>query len=309
MSDFTGGFWDLYIAVITIVGILGCAVLLRMNSVRKIQASQSETTGHVWDEDLAEGNNPLPHWWVWLFYITIVFSLAYLVLYPGLGSYEGTYEWSSAGQYEEEMKTAEAQIAPIYGKFMAQDLKQVAASPEARMIGEKLFLNYCAQCHASDARGSRGFPNLADGDWLWGGDPEAIKTTIAEGRNGVMPPFGPLLGEEGVRNAAHYVMSLSGLVYDSIRAARGKEIFAASCAACHGADAKGNYQMGAPNLTDRVWLHGSSEEYITETITKGRNDFMPAHRNFLGEAKIHLLAAYVYGMSNSSGVAPPKSAK
>lgn len=309
MSDFTGGFWHLYIAVITIVGMVGCAVLLRMNSARKVQASQKDTTGHVWDEDLAEYHNPLPRWWVWLFYITILFSLAYLVLYPGLGSFEGTYEWSSAGQYEEEMKAAEAQFAPIYGKFMAQDLKQVATNLAARTIGEKLFLNYCAQCHASDARGSRGFPNLADHDWLWGGEPEAIKASIAEGRNGVMPPFGSVLGEEGVRNAVHYVMSLSGLVYDSIRAARGKEIFSTSCVACHGADAKGNSQIGAPNLTDKVWLHGSNEEYITESITKGRNDFMPAHKDFLGEAKIHLLAAYVYSMSNPSGAAPSKSAK
>jgi cytochrome c oxidase cbb3-type subunit 3 len=298
MSDFTSDFWDLYISVISVVSIIACGVLLKMNSVRKVAASQVDTTGHVWDEDLREYHHPLPQWWVWLFYITIVFSLIYLVLYPGLGRFAGTYNWTSAGQYQEEMKTAEAEFGPRFSKYLGQDIRQVAADPEARTIGKKLFLVYCSQCHASDARGSWGFPNLSDGDWLWGGTPEEIKASIANGRNGVMPAFQPVLGDEGVKDAAHYVRSLSGLTHDALRAGRGKAKFAESCAACHGAEGKGNQQLGGPNLTDKVWIYDSSEATLVTGIAKGHNDFMPAHKDFLGEAKVHLLAAYVWSLSN-----------
>ena len=302
MADFTSGFWDAYIAVITVVSILACGVLLRMMSVRKVKAGDAgnQTTGHLWDEDLGEYNNPLPRWWIWLFYITIVFSLGYLVVYPGLGSNPGLWKWTSTGAYQDEMKQADAEYGPIFAKFAGQDLKAVAADRDARAIGQKLFLNHCAQCHASDAGGSRGFPNLRDTDWLWGGEPEAIKASIANGRNGVMPAFGAALGEEGTKDVANHVRQLSGLASDSIRAARGKEKFASTCAACHGPDGKGNPQLGAPNLTDGVWLYGSSEATIMETVSKGRNNQMPAHKDFLGDAKVHLLAAYVWGLSNSS---------
>jgi len=295
MSQFTSGFWDLYIGVISVVSILACAVFLKMQSVRR--KVEAETSGHTWDEDLAEYNNPLPRWWAWLFYITIFFSLGYLVLYPGLGSYKGTLGWSQIGQLEEETKAANAQFGPIYEKFAAQPVDAVAKSPEALAIGQKLFLNHCAQCHAADGGGSRGFPNLTDGDWLWGGTPEAMKTSITDGRTGVMPPFGPALGEQGVKDLAHYVMSLSGSPSDSIRTARGKPLFAQTCAACHGADGKGNPALGAPNLTDKIWLYGSGEPVIIETITKGRNNQMPAHEDFLSASKIHLLAGYVYSLS------------
>jgi cytochrome c oxidase cbb3-type subunit 3 len=208
-------------------------------------------------------------------------------------------------QLEEENAEAAKVYGPIYEKYAKLDLKQVAASAEARTIGQKLFLNNCSQCHASDAGGSKGFPNLTDRDWLWGGDPEVIKTSIAEGRNGVMPPFGPVLGEQGVKDAAHYVMSLSGVAHDSLRAASGKDKFAQMCAVCHGPEGKGNPQLGAPNLTDKVWLYGAGEPTIIETITKGRNNQMPAHKELLGEAKVHLLAAYVWSLSSPSGGAAP----
>lgn len=298
MSEFTSGFWEVYIAVLTVVSIVACAVLLKMQTVKKAKGEKVDTTGHVWDEDLAEWNHPLPRWWVWLFYITIVFSLVYLLLYPGLGVYDGAYKWSSAGQYEAEMKRAEERVGPIYAKFLAQDVPTVAASPEAQAIGQNLYLNYCAQCHASDARGSKGFPNLTDGDWQWGGSPDAIKTTLVDGRNGVMPPFGAVLGADGVKDAAHYVMSLSGMPADSIRVARGKEKFEQNCAACHGPEGKGNQQLGAPNLTDKTWLYGAGEPTIIETITNGRNNVMPAWRDRLGDAKVHMLAAFVWGLSN-----------
>jgi cytochrome c oxidase cbb3-type subunit 3 len=298
MSDFTSDFWDLYISVISVVSIIACGVLLKMNSVRKVAASQVDTTGHVWDEDLREYHHPLPQWWIWLFYITIVFALIYLVLYPGLGRFAGAYKWTSAGQYGDEVKAAEAEFGPRFRKFAGQDIRQVAADPEARAIGKKLFLVYCTQCHASDARGSAGFPNLTDNDWLWGGEPEAIEASIANGRNGVMPAFGSALGKEGVKDVAHYVRSLSGLTHDDIRAGRGKDKFAESCAACHGAQAKGNQQLGAPNLTDKIWIYDSSEATLVEGITEGHNDVMPAHKDFLGEDKVHILAAYVWGLSN-----------
>ena len=299
MSQFTSGFWDLYITVISLASIVACAVFLKMQSVRK--AIEADTTGHVWDENIQEYNNPMPRWWAWLFYITVVFSLGYLVLYPGLGSYQGTLGWSQLGQFEEETEAANAQFGPLYDKYAKLEVAQVAKSREALAIGQKLFLNNCAQCHASDGGGSRGFPNLTDKDWLWGGAPEAIKTSITEGRRGVMPPFGPVLGEQGVRDAAHHVLSLSNSARDSIRAARGKEKFEQLCIACHGADGKGNQGLGAPNLSDGIWLHGASEAAIVEQITKGRQNQMPAHKELLSPARIHLLTAYVISLS-----APPR---
>jgi cytochrome c oxidase cbb3-type subunit 3 len=297
MSQFTSSFWDFYIGVISLASILACGVLLVAQGRRRVAGGESETTGHTWDEDLGEYNNPLPRWWMWLFWITIVFALAYLALYPGLGSFAGYWKWTQVGQLEQENAQANAQFGPLYEKFAGQEVAQLAKSPEALAIGQKLFLNTCAQCHASDGAGSRGFPNLADGDWLYGGDPTTIKHSITEGRNGIMPPFGPALGEQGAKDVAHYVMSLSGMAHDSIRTARGKPLFAQTCAACHGAEGKGNPQLGAPNLTDRTWLHGASEPVIIETVTRGRNNQMPAHKELLTPAKIHLLTAYVYSLS------------
>ncbi|MCZ7564139.1 MAG: cytochrome-c oxidase, cbb3-type subunit III [Burkholderiales bacterium] len=301
MSDFTSRFWEIYIAVLSVVSIVACAVLLKAQTIKRPKGTKLETTGHVWDEDLREWNNPLPKWWVWLFYITVVFGLAYVLLYPGLGLYAGAFGWTSTGQYEAEVARTEERIGPIYAKFTAQEIQAVAADPAARAIGQNLYLNYCAQCHATDARGSRGFPNLADGDWLWGGDPEAMRTSIASGRNGVMPPFGAALGAEGTKDVAHYVMSLSGMAADSIRVARGRGKFAENCAVCHGPEGKGNQQLGAPNLTDKTWLYGAGEPTIIETITNGRNNVMPAWQERLGDAKIHLLTAYIWGLSNRGG--------
>ena len=302
MSDFVHDGWSLYIAIITLASLVACAVLLKMMSTRKMAPGEKPgTTGHVWDEDLQEWHNPLPSWWMWLFYITIVFALVYLILYPGLGSYKGYLGWTSTGQYQDEQKQAAATYGPIIDKFLKQDVQTVAANPEAREIGQRLFLNYCAQCHGSDAGGSKGYPNLRDNDWLYGGTPEAIKTTLLNGRNGAMPPMGAALGgTEEVRDVAHFVLSLSGRTHDSLRAQRGKPKFAATCAACHGADGKGNQQIGAPNLTDDIWLHGGTEAVITETIVKGRMNQMPAHKDFLDEGKIHLLSAYVLGLSGQA---------
>jgi cytochrome c oxidase cbb3-type subunit 3 len=294
MSEFNSGFWDVYIGLVTIVSILACGVLLWAQSTHR--SSASETSGHVWDEDIKEYNNPLPRWWMWLFYLTIVFGFGYLALYPGLGSFRGALGWSQVKQLEDENAQAQAAYGPLFERFAAQDVAALAKNPEALAVGQKLFLNNCAQCHASDGGGSRGFPNLTDKDWLWGGTPEAIRQTIAEGRTGVMPPMGQALGEDGVRNVTAYVMQLSGNAHDSLRAYSGKEKFAQVCAACHGADGKGNQALGAPNLTDKVWLHGSGEA-IPETISRGRQNQMPAHKDLLSPAKIDLLTAYVYSLS------------
>ena len=309
MSDFTSGFWSISISIITIVSIIACGVLLQMFTTRKVSGSQVETTGHSWDEDLVEYNNPLPRWWIWLFYITIVFSLGYLVLYPGLGAYRGSFDWTSNRQYDEEVALANAQSGPIYEKYAKTELKQLAADPAALAIGQKLFLNNCAQCHSSDARGGKGYPNLTDTDWIYGGAPETIEQTIADGRKGVMPPWGAVLGDEGVKDMAHYVMSLNGRTFDSLRAARGKEKFMTTCAACHGAEGKGNPAIGAENLTTLTLLHGAEEPALIETIGKGRVDTMPAQKELLGEAKVHILAAYVWSLSNAprADVPPAKT--
>ena len=284
--------------------IVACGVFLKAQSIKRVSAEHAggrvETTGHTWDEDLGEYNNPLPRWWAWLFYLTIVFGLGYLVLYPGLGSFLGTLGWTQLTQLADENRQADAAFGPLYERLAKLDVKDVAKNPEALAIGQKLFLNNCAQCHASDGGGSRGFPSLTDADWLWGGTPDLVRASITDGRTGVMPPFGPALGEAGTKDAAHYVLSLSGLAHDSIRAAKGKEIFAANCVACHGADGKGNPALGAPNLTDKTWLYSSAEPVIIETITRGRMNQMPAHKDILTPAKIHLLTGYVLSISGQN---------
>ena len=299
MSDFFNDGWSIFIAVTTIVSIAACLALLLVAARRKVMANDN-TTGHVWDEDLKELNNPLPRWWMGLFVITIVFSAVYLAFYPGLGSYQGKWGWSQTGQYENEMAKAQAQLEPLYAQFTGKSAEELVTDPQAMGIGERLYVNWCAQCHGSDARGSRGFPNLTDADWMWGGTHDAIKTTIAEGRTGVMPPMGEAVGGgENVRNVAHYVMSLSGSPHDPIAAQLGRTKFGV-CAACHGADGKGNTTMGAPNLTDRIWLHGWGEQAIVSIINNGKTNMMPPHADKLTEPQIHVLAAYVWGLSRTS---------
>ncbi|MFZ3037843.1 MAG: cytochrome-c oxidase, cbb3-type subunit III [Rugosibacter sp.] len=296
MSDFFSGFWSIYITVVTLVSILGCAVLLWLQSSAK--PVPGATTGHVWDETLEEFSNPLPNWWRWLFYFTIIFALFYLAMYPGLGSFKGQYQWTSATQYGKEMKKADDQYGPIFQKYLNQDVRTVAMNPEAKDMGQRLFLTYCSQCHGSDAKGAKGFPNLTDNDWLFGGSPEEIKASISQGRVAMMPAKGvkPDLSGEDIKDIAGYVRSLSGLAADSIRIHRGKPLFGAACAACHGAEGKGNVGV-APNLTDNIWLYGRSEDVVIETIAHGRVNQMPAFGEFLGDAKVHLLTAYVYGLS------------
>ncbi|MGO4393523.1 cytochrome-c oxidase, cbb3-type subunit III [Variovorax sp. M-6] len=298
MSDFTSNFWSHFVTAIALGGILACALLLWWTARFRGPAGDDNTTGHVWDEDLREMNNPLPRWWMGLFVLTIVFGIGYLVVFPGLGSYRGTLAWTTEGEYTKEVEKANAELAPVYAAYSAQPVERLATDAGAMAIGERLFLNNCAQCHGSDARGSKGFPNLADGDWLHGGTPEKIHETIALGRIGTMPPMAEAVGSaEDVKNLANYVLSLSGSPHDSVRAGLGKSKFTV-CAACHGIGGVGNTAVGAPNLADRIWLHGYGQEAIIAMINGGKVNQMPAQQGRLTEAQIHVLTAYVWGLTN-----------
>lgn len=303
MSDFTSNFWSIFVAGITVVSIVACLVLLIVTGKSKVLTAGDNTTGHVWDGDLREMNNPLPRWWAWLFVITIIFSLAYLALYPGLGTYAGKFGWTSVGQHQTEVDKGNAEVAPLYARFVSMKPEDVAKDAQAMAIGERLFMNTCAPCHGSDARGSRGFPNLTDSDWLGGGTPEIIKNNITKGRVATMPPMAAALGTaDDVKNVAQYVLSLSGSPHDSVRAELGKPKFVV-CAACHGADGKGNQTIGSANLTDKIWLHGYGEGAIIAMINNGKINQMPAQASKLTEAQIHVLASYVWGLSNKGGAA------
>ena len=305
MSDFFNNGWSNYIALVSLVGIVWCIWLLFSQRKAKVVHTADGAvadTGHVWDGNLRELNNPLPRWWMWMFLLSCIFGLVYLVLFPGLGSFPGVVGYSTDGALMSSMTQANDELKPVYAKYVKMDIEQVAADPKAREMGQRLFLNSCAQCHGSDAGGAKGFPNLTDGDWLYGGSPENIKTTLINGRNGVMPAYGHLESAQIV-DLANYVRSLSGLPADDAKVARGAELFKSNCVACHGADGKGNIALGAPNLTDKTWLYGGSEATIVETLTKGRMAMMPSQDKVLSPEKIHLLTAYVWGLSNNKTAA------
>jgi cytochrome c oxidase cbb3-type subunit 3 len=302
MSDFVSSGWGLFVAVATVLSLIACIGLLIIASRRKVMANDN-TTGHVWDEDLRELNNPLPRWWMWLFVLTVVFAAVYLAFYPGLGTNPGSLQWTSVGQYQAEQDKARAAMAPVYAKYAAMDAEAMARDAQAMGIGQRLFLNNCAQCHGSDGRGSKGFPNLADNDWLGPNTLADIKKTIVEGRNGVMPPMAAAVGSaEDVKNVAHYVLSLSGSAHSDISAQLGKAKFGA-CAACHGPDGKGNTALGAPNLADKIWLHGWGEQAIVSIVTAGKNNAMPAQGRLLTPEQVHVLAGYVLSLSQTTRVA------
>lgn len=293
-------FWSNYIIILTVLNIVGCFWLIKWASKKRPgDAKEGEAMAHVWDDTLQELNNPMPRWWLWMFYISLVFSIIYIFLYPALGNMTGSLNWSQVSQYDEEVAEANKQYGPLFAKYAATPLTELAKDKKANAMGQRLFLNYCSTCHGSDAKGASGFPNLTDKDWLYGGTPDAIKTSIMEGRTGMMPAMGAALGSaQGVDEVANYVMSLSGRKVDDAKATAGKAKFEMMCAACHQASGKGNPALGAANLTDNIWLYGASAGVIKKTISEGRTGQMPAHKNFLGEDKSHLLAAYIYSLSN-----------
>ena len=307
MSDFTSNFWSVFIAGVTILSILACLALLVISGKTKAMTAADNTTGHVWDGDLREMNNPLPRWWVGLFIITCVFSLVYLYLYPGLGTYGGSLKWTQTDQFDKEVARGNEQVAPIYAAFAGKSTEELAKDPQAMAIGDRLFMNNCAQCHGSDARGSKGFPNLTDKQWNWGGMPEQIHTTIVKGRTGMMTPMGAAVGSsDDVRNLANYVLSLSNSPHDSVRANLGRAKFVA-CAACHGPDGKGNQALGAPNLTTGVFTHGPGvESHIVTMINDGKTGVMPAWESKFTPEQMNVLTAYVWG--RGGGVPAPTAA-
>mgnify|MGYP001821643186 FL=1 len=296
MSDFTSPFWGWYIFIIVAGSIIWLFYLLMTQNKDKRSSTEIEPTGHKWDENLEELNTPLPRWWLQLFYATNIFAVGYLILYPGIAVFDGVLGWSSVGAYNTEMEAADKKFGEQYVNYLKQDVAELAKNKEAITTGSRLFSTYCTQCHGSDAGGGPGFPNLRDGKWLWGGDVAQIKQTITAGRMGAMPAWGAVLGDDGVKNVTAYVMSLSGRKTAGDLDA-GKEKFQQLCVACHGAEAKGNVALGAPDLTDETWLYGSSRRSIEKSIIEGRTGRMPAFGDFLGEGKVHLLTAYVYSLS------------
>lgn len=303
MSDFVNGFWGYYIATVVLLGIAWCLWLLF--SQRKWLGARTgavQDTGHVWDGDLRELNNPVPRWWTMMYVLMCFFGLGYLVLYPGLGAFNGSLGYTSAQEVRHDQSELNAQVKPVYEKFAKMDIPAIAADVEARVIGQRLFLNNCAQCHGSDAKGATSFPNLVEGDSLYGRTPEALQASITNGRNGIMPGLQAIVDARMAGDIAQYVRSLSGLAHDQIRVIRGKREYLNNCVACHGADGKGNKALGAPNLTDDVWLYGSSEATIVHSILNGRNNRMPAQEHLLTPDQIRLLTAWVWGLSGGRDI-------
>jgi cytochrome c oxidase cbb3-type subunit 3 len=298
MADFTNSYWNWYIAIPTLLGMLWC-FYLTFDNARKIDPEdEGKTMQHVWDEDLQEINNPLPKWWLNLFYITIVFGFGYLILYPGLGSFQGLLGWSEIGQYEQELADADERYGPLYEEYGRQSLTALAQNKNALGTAGRLFSTNCSVCHGADARGTTGFPNLRDGQWLYGGDGETIKLSITNGRNGIMPAWLASLGEQGVTELTEYLYAFQQTADNPQVAQAGKQKFALFCAACHGVDATGNPMIGAPNLTDNIWLYGGSKSAISESISKGRQGAMPAHKDLLSDSRIHLLTAYLLSLAD-----------
>ena len=290
-------FWSGWIILLTVVNIIGAVWLLRVTSKTSPDEKASDTTGHVWDGDLKEYNNPLPRWWLWLFYLTVVFSIIYLVLYPGLGNFQGVLGWSQTGQYQEEVARMDERQREFFARFDDMSIPEMAGDTEAMAAAGNIFGNRCAQCHGADGRGAPGFPNLTDDAWLWGGDESAVLTSIRQGRSGVMPPMADAVGgASGVDNMVEYVRSLSGLSHDEAMAAKAAPTWAV-CGACHGMDGTGQTAMGAPNLTDENWLYSSDRATIAESITQGRQNHMPAQLPILGEQQSRVMAAYILRLS------------
>jgi cytochrome c oxidase cbb3-type subunit 3 len=302
MADFFNSGWSVFVAAATLLSLLGCLALLYIASRRRPMAADN-STGHVWDENLVELNNPLPRWWMVLFVLTVLFSFANLYFYPGAGSAKGSLDWSSAGELIDDQRAAASAMDQVYAAYRGRPAADLAGDAGAMAIGQRLFINHCATCHGSNARGSKGFPDLTDRDWLHGGTPEKIEESIALGRVGQMPPMAAAVGSaEDVRNVAHHVLKLSGSPHNSVAAAFGRAKYT-SCAACHGPDGKGNPILGAPNLTDQIWLHGYGEQAIIDIVTHGKTSIMPAQRDRLSADQIHVLASYVWSLSHGGSAA------
>ena len=294
-----GTFWNLWIIGLTLTNL--ALVLWVLLANRKVAVSdqdeeENKTTGHVYD-GIEEYDNPLPRWWFIMFIVTFVYAGVYLLVYPGLGSWPGLFGWTSVKELRGHQQQADARYADTFGTYANTPIEELAQNPDAMKMGLRLFSNNCAVCHGADGGGNYGFPNLTDHDWLYGGTPDKIKETITLGRKGAMPAWGALMGETGVVNVSEYVLQMSGQEHDAAKAELGAKLFNQNCVACHGADGKGNQALGAPNLTDDIWLYGGEPQDIRATLRNGRNGVMPAQKELLKADRIHLLAAYVYSLS------------
>jgi cytochrome c oxidase cbb3-type subunit 3 len=300
-------FWSGYIILIVVINIVGVVWILFANKGSgQSQEAGEDTTGHTWDGDLAEYNNPLPRWWFGMFVITVVFGIAYFVIYPGFGSNAGVFGWTSAKETAADLKVENDRFEAVAAQYRNKPIEALESDKQALAIGHNIFANNCAVCHGSDARGAKGFPNLTDNDWLYGGTPDIVVTSITNGRGGVMPAWGPVLQEDGVNEVVNYVLTISGQAQkaDAKLAEAGKVRFEAICAACHGMDGKGNQALGAPNLTDNIWLYGGTPQDIKETVTNGRNGRMPTWGPTLGKDRIRFVAAWVLSQSQHGGATP-----
>lgn len=287
---------NISMVVLTLGSLLGCLWLMWWTAKRR-SATEGDKTDHVWD-GVEEYNNPMPRWWLGLFIITVVFALGYLIVYPGLGWYAGTQGWTQEGELKAEQDRAQVLLEARFADVATDDLVALSGNEQAMATAKNLFANNCSTCHGADARGARGFPNLTDRDWLWGGNPETIYESIAHGRKGVMPAWAAVLGKQGVEEVSAYVMHLSGRKAPKDWVQAGKARFDTICAACHGPNGGGTQAMGAPNLTDQTWLYSGTLPAIRTAIIEGRGNEMPPHLDTLGELKVRLLAAYVYGLSH-----------
>jgi len=293
--------WSWYIIVLTVVFTIAITWLLLANARKEPGKASSSDTGHVWDGDLTELNNPLPRWWFGLFVLTILFTILYLALYPGLGRFKGELGWTSTEQADAELDKTNAKLESLYAQFRDKPLAVLARDPNAVKVGRNVFANNCAACHGTDARGAKGYPNLVDGDWLYGGDPDTILTSVLNGRQGMMPPFAAALPGNGVEEVANYVLSLSGNPHDARLAAEGKAKFETICSACHGVDGKGMQVLGAPNLTDDIWLHGQpSVAMIRDGIVNGRSGVMPAWEPIIGTDRARLAVAWLLSQGEAN---------
>jgi len=296
--------WSIFVIGLAVFTAVGCLAILTWTTKMKVDGDDANnTTGHVWDGDILEGNNPLPRWWLYLFWMTGVYMVGYLIFYPGAGNLKGTLGWTQISQYEEEVALAEERYGDIFGVFADVPLGELAGDPDAVRLGRNIFMNHCSTCHGSDARGAKGFPNLTANTWLYGGAPETIEASIANGRNGVMPALGAALGEQGLDDVVSYVMSLSGINPGASADAidRGQQKYMTMCIGCHGPTGTGMAVLGAANLTDEVWLHGSNEADIRDVILNGRMSMMPAQRDTLSKDRIRTVVAYVLSLNAAAG--------
>ena len=289
-------------------------------NIEKDEVSGTPTTGHVWD-GIRELNTPLPKWWLYTFYGCILFAIGYTILYPAWplpgGATPGILGWSSRGQLAQQMEVAAAAQKDTVDKIISTNINDILKDPKllafAQAGGAAAFKVNCVPCHGSGAAGGKGYPNLNDDDWLWGGTPDAIYTTLKHGiryaddadtRQSQMPNFGidGILTPDQIDQVANYVVTLSGEQADATKAAAGKDIFAQNCAACHGDNGKGNREFGAPNLTDKLWLYGSGSDAVKAQVTKPHMGVMPAWAKRLDDATIKELAIYVHSLGG--GEAP-----